>query len=50
VQEAGVPEVVGQTIKIGAKTTSGRGGRYCDAGKEIKLHVDPEKINAVTAA
>ena len=28
VQKAGVPEVVKATIKIGSKTTSGRGGRY----------------------
>jgi type III restriction enzyme len=28
VQKAGVPEVVKATIKIGPKTTSGRGGRY----------------------
>jgi type III restriction enzyme len=28
VQKAGVPEVVRATIKIGPKTTSGRGGRY----------------------
>ena len=28
VQKAGVPEVVRATVKIGPKTTSGRGGRY----------------------
>ena len=28
VQKAGVPETVRATIKIGPKTTSGRGGRY----------------------
>src|SRR6266540_3967526 len=28
VQKAGVPEIVKATIKIGPKTTSGRGGRY----------------------
>jgi type III restriction enzyme len=28
VQKNGVPELVKETIKIGAKTTSGRGGRY----------------------
>jgi type III restriction enzyme len=38
VQKAGVPEVVKATIKIGPKTTSGRGGRYMtDKALEIAL-------------
>jgi type III restriction enzyme len=56
VQKAGVPEVVKATVKIGPKTTSGRGGRYMteqalgiavDNGMRILEDRRPEKPEVV---
>ncbi|MGH2669997.1 MAG: restriction endonuclease, partial [bacterium] len=40
VQRNGVPEAVRSTVKIGAKTTSGRGGRYMT---EQALHIELDR-------
>jgi type III restriction enzyme len=56
VQKAGVPEVVRATVKIGPKTTSGRGGRYMtehalsielDRGARIVEDRRPDKAEVV---
>ena len=56
VQKAGVPEIVKATVKIGPKTTSGRGGRYMtekaleiEIGRGMRILEDrrPEKPEVV---